>query len=857
MNQSSLQKSGSIENHDLLGDYVSPKNCYDELRTESNTRAHWKVFTKALGRISAREFQRRWNEAKEQLRLNGVTYNLHSDTQGMDRPWKLDPIPLLISEEEEKHLQNGLAQRTLLIELILQDIYGPQRILKEKLINPELVFSNPNFHRSCNGFVPSGKKYIHLNAVDLARDTKGQIHAISDRLQSPSGIGYALENRIVMTQMLPDIFNNCNVERLAMFFGSFKETLKSISPNNKDNPRTVLLTPGPRSETYFEHSYLSRYLGLTLVEGGDLTVRNNKVYLKLLDGLQQVDVIMRRLDDRFCDPLELQANSLLGIPGLVQCARKGGVAIANALGCSFMETPSLNAFLPDLCKFFLGTDLIIPGVSSYWCGKDDSLDYVLGNLENMVFKDSFAARRTEPVFIETLSRENREEFISRLKKSPHSFVAQEKLELSTVPVLGENGVQPRPLVLRKFICSSKSDYSVMPGGLCRYSSSASMRLVSVQQGGGSKDTWVLSSKPVSTFSLLNQSNDPIEITRAGSDLPSRSADNLLWLGRYTERADGLARLLRGIFLKIIESFRLSENAETQAMLNILSQCTQAFPLLTSDDISNNPRELGKQLLSVVYDKDRIGTFANDLQSIYRTASSSRDRISFDMWRVISNLKIPSNQEYKNLDVEEEEHSNLITILDLLNHNIIVLAAFGGLIAESMTRGHAWRFLDMGRKLERASQTIRLLRGCMTNVSNLEIPLYESVLEIADSLMTFRRRYLNKINPAAVLDLLFSDSSNPRSLVFQLNSLRDNISLLPDTKSSGHITLQEKLILSMQTTVLLTDIEHLTKSNEKGKRSNLENILNTLDKELSGLSELLAHHYLGHLQLSRHLSGNKL
>jgi uncharacterized alpha-E superfamily protein len=333
---------------------------------------------------------------------------------------------------------------------------------------------------------------------------------------------------------------------------------------------------------------------------------------------------------------------------------------------------------------------------------------------------------------------------------------------------------------------------------------------------------------------------------------SSSADNLFWLGRYTERADGLARLLRGIFLKLIESLKITDSAEIKSLLKILSQYSQAFSSINSEP--SDKEEPGNHLISMVYDRERIGTFANDLQAIYRTASSSRDRISIDMWRVISTLEIPSNPDL-NMMLEQPEHSNLITILDLLNHNIVVLAAFGGLIAESMTRGHAWRFLDMGRKIERASQTIRLLKGCMVDVSTSEIPLYESILEIADSLMTFRRRYLNKINPAAVLDLLLSDSSNPRSLVFQLNSLQNNINHLSKMKDTGRITPQEKSIMSMHTSVLLADIEHLVSSNESGKRIYLENLLNNLFLELSQLSESIAHHYLGHLQLSRHLSGS--
>jgi len=855
MNKTTIPKILNLQNSVFLNDYIPSTIAFDELKQECNIRPHWELFVRSLEKLQPSEFLRRWSEARQQLRLNGVTYNLHSDSRGVDRPWQLDPIPLLISENEESHIQKGLIQRAILLEIILKDLYGPRTLIKNKLISPELIYSNPNFLRACNGFKPAGNRYLYMVAVDLARGPSGVFHAISDRTQAPSGPGYALENRIVMTQMLPEIFNKCNVQRLAMFFGSFKETLKSISPFNKDNPRTVLLTAGPRSETYFEHAYLARYLGITLVEGGDLTVRNNRVYLKLLDGLQPVDVIMRRLDDRFCDPLELQSTSLLGVPGLVQCARRGGVAIANALGCSIVESPILMPFLPYLAKTLLGEELIIPGVTSYWCGNTESLKYVFNNLDNIVLKTAFSSRRMEPIFIEELAKAQREELIESLIKNPQNYIAQERIELSTAPVLTEKGIQARPLVLRRFLCAQEDSFLNMPGGLCRYASSTSMRLVSVQQGGGSKDTWVLTSDQVSTFSLLKSGSENMEISRGGGDLPSRAADNLFWLGRYTERTEGLARLLRGIFLKLLESSKTNEGSEVHSLLKILTHCTKTFPGFTSDITTSSLLEPIPELLSMVYDRDRPGTFAYDLQSIYRTASSSRDRISFDMWRVISTLEIPENS-HLNLDgFHQEGSANIIDILEVLNRNIIILSAFGGLAAESMTRGHAWRFLDIGRKIERAFQTIRLLNGSMISSTNTDIPLYESILEIADSLMTFRRRYFNKISPAAVLDLLFADPSNPRSLVFQLNSIRENMALFPNNQGLGRMSLQEKSILSTLTTVLLADLEHLIRPAENKNREYLRLLLSNLECDLSNLADSISHHYLSHLQLSRHLSGN--
>lgn len=373
--------------------YSARLGMLDEMVDAAGTpRPHWQQFLSAVDKLGTTELTRRWTEARQLIRENGVTYNVYGDPRGIERPWQLDPVPLLIGPEEAVHLEKGLIQRARLLELVLADVYGPQQLLHQGLLPPELVFANSAFLRSCHGIRPPGGRFLHLYAADLARSSDGRVHVLGDRAQSPSGAGYALENRIVLSRMLPAIFQDCKVQRLALFFRALRESLRASAPHNRDNPRIVLLTPGPFNETYFEHAYLARYLGFTLVEGGDLTVRDERVFLKVLGGLQPVDVIFRRLDDDYCDPLELRPDSFLGVPGLVQAVRAGNVAVANALGSGLLESPALLAFLPALCRTLLGEELLLPTVNTWWCGDDRDREYVFAHLEDLVIKAAFPSR---------------------------------------------------------------------------------------------------------------------------------------------------------------------------------------------------------------------------------------------------------------------------------------------------------------------------------------------------------------------------------------------------------------------------------------------------------------------------------
>ncbi|MGD9648991.1 MAG: circularly permuted type 2 ATP-grasp protein, partial [Pirellulales bacterium] len=619
-------------------DYSPTGGAFDEaLDANGEPRAHWQGLFRSLRELGRAQFGHRWSEAQRLIRENGVTYNVYDDARGMHRPWRLDPIPQLIAADDARKIESGLIQRGRLLEAILADLYGPQYTLTEGLIPPELVFGNAAFLRACHGVQLPGGRNLHLFASNIGRAADGHLWVLGDRTQCPSGAGYALENRIVLSRMLPEVFRDCQVQRLAQFFRTLRETLYGLGPTKRENPRVVLLTPGPYNETYFEHAYLARYLGFTLVEGNDLTVRDSRVFLKVLGGLQPVDVIFRRLDDDFCDPLELRPDSFLGVPGLMQAVRAGHVAVANALGSGLLETPALLAFLPGLCRYLLGEELELPSAPTWWCGGTSERKFVLEHLAELVIKPALPGTNLEPVFGGELSTEQRQRLVERIRAYPYQFVGQQRIVLATAPVLGPEHFEPRHLVLRAYVAANQDSFTVMPGGLTRVSASAETMVVSMQRGGGSKDTWVLSPGPVSQFSLLRPDDAPVELTRGGHDLPSRMADNLYWLGRYAERAEGLTRLLRCVILRLTEAQQPADVPELPALLRIVTSQSELLPGAVAEAAEPRVVNPETELLSVIHDVRRPGSLVSVLAALARLAGVVRDRISVDMSRVLVEL----------------------------------------------------------------------------------------------------------------------------------------------------------------------------------------------------------------------------
>lgn len=736
---------------------------YDEQTADGIApRSHWVHLMESLQAMGPDELSRRWARAERRIRENGITYNMYGDPLGAHRPWRIDAVPLLIAAEEWRFLEAGIAQRAHLLNLLLEDLYGAQTLLREGYFPAPLLFANPSFLRPLVGVKVPPQSYLHLMAVDLARSPDGQWWVLADRTQAPSGGGYALENRTIVSDVLPDLFRESNVRRLAPFFRAQRDALTHLV--DKPHPKIVLLTPGPYNETYFEHSYLSRYLGFTLVRGADLAVRDRRVYLKTVEGLQQVDVILRRVDDSFCDPLELRGDSLLGVPGLVDAIVAGTVKVANALGSGAIETASIMPFLPRLAMRLLGEKLKLPSVATWWCGQDYARDWVLKNLDTVVIKPAFPSRGMEPVFGAELAHPAKQKFAEHVRSRPYEYVAQEQIALSTAPVWHNGRMRSCSVVLRAYALNTGDGWSVMPGGLVRVAE-ADGSVVSMQRGGHSKDAWVLWDGPVDTFSMLHPRNEPVELRRISRDLPSSVADNFFWLGRYRERCENIARLLRTVIPRV----RRAEEAEFGCLVRLENCLDSRHSKLPKRDRIPTPLELEQDIVSVMSDAKRPDSLPAILEDVHKVGGNVREWLSTDMIFLLGQLKH---------SVRVDEQTLFLEYPAVLTGCLELLSACSGMERENITRGPGWLFLSLGRRLERAIACARQLREVITPLAEENWVLLEYLLEAADSSITYRSRYYTTLQPLAVLDVLMADEMNPRSLNFQLSHLVDLYQKLP-------------------------------------------------------------------------------
>ena len=570
----------------MVTTYPNPDGRFDELFVgPEKPRAHWSRLYSALAAASSEDIGAMRGAAEQQIRESGVTYNVYADPKGQDRPWDLDVLPFIIDAQEWQGIEAGIAQRANLLNKILGDLYGPQLLLREGLIPPPLVYSHGGFLRPAHGATVPSDVYLHIYAADLARSPDGRWWVMNDRTQAVSGIGYALENRLLVSRTFPRLYRDMRVQHLARFFATLRDSLLHFAPRGDGPTLVVLLTPGPYNETYFEHTLLSRYLGFPLVEGGDLTVRNGRVWLKTIGGLRRVHAILRRQDDSFCDPLELRSDSALGIAGLTECARIGSVLIANALGSGVLESGALLGFLPRLAERLLGQELKLPSIATWWCGEPAALKQVKEQAKRLVFKPVDRAHAIDVVFGNDLNAKDLAALCSRLDAKPERYIAQELVHVSQAPVLSrgpEVGIEPRCVGLRVFAVATPAGYSVMPGGLTRVASSAKARVVSMQRGGGSKDTWILSPGQVDTsFTLLRTTVSAADLVRSPAGLPSRLAENLYWFGRYAERCDDTARLLR-----LALNLRLQESEDEENSLQPIHELASENGLIGIGDVTS-------------------------------------------------------------------------------------------------------------------------------------------------------------------------------------------------------------------------------------------------------------------------------
>ena len=810
---------------------------FDEMVTGAGgIRPHWAPIVGALTSLPPLVFAERVERARRQFQENGVTYNVYNDAKGGDRHWSVDLLPLPIPATEWETISTALAQRAQLLNLILADIYGPRTLLRDRLYPPARVYDNPRYLRACDGIAGHGANALHFYAADLVRAGDGGWWVLSDRVDAPSGAGYALENRNVMARTLQEAFRATSVRRLQPFFELWQTALQALAPKGRETPRMVLLTPGPYNETYFEHVYLARELGLTLVEGADLTVRDDMVYLKTLGGLQRVDVILRRQDSEWCDPLELRADSSLGVVGLLQAIRAGNVAVVNPLGAGVVETAALAAFLPVLSRHLLGEDLLMPSAATWWCGQQSALDEVIANLDRLVIKPAMTSARFEPVFAGDLKPAEKEKLLARIRAAPHRYAAQERVGSSAMPVWTPAGLEPQPMVLRVYLVNHNGRFVAMPGGLTRVSGDSHKPVVSMQRGGVSKDTWVLSGAAADT-SLATPAAPALAIRRSSDDLPSRTAENLFWLGRYTERLDNTARILRAALQRLGTG---TFGAREQFEMSLANRLASGYGLLESQ-LLGAPADSRAVALALARACTPGPAVADMFGAIQRLTTSVRDRLSADMWNVATNLLGEARAGLK------QNPNDIDKLLRGLDRLIEVLAAFGGMGAENVTRHAGWHFLDMGRRLERALFTSAIARLALNAPSGPNDASLRLALELCDSSITYRSRYLALPQAAPVLDLILTDDSNPRGLAFQLTAMTAHVDALPRRDERPFSGAEEKLAHGALAALRLFDIEALGRSDNAGARQRLGELLDDTGQRLFMLSDALTRAYFSHIR----------
>jgi uncharacterized circularly permuted ATP-grasp superfamily protein/uncharacterized alpha-E superfamily protein len=748
---------------DLLDRYPLTAGTYHELLDGSGAvRPHWRRLFDQLQRSTPAQLLQRQALLARQIQENGVTYNVYADPKGADRPWELDLLPHVIAADEWQQLSAGIAQRARLLNAVLADLYGPQRLISEGLLPAELVFGHNNFLWPCQHVAPPEATFLHLYAVDLARTPDGRWWVTADRTQAPSGAGYALENRTIVSRAFPELYRDLKVQHLAGFFRTLQETLARQAPCDDDAPLVVLLTPGRFNESYFEHLYLARQLGYPLVEGGDLTVRDATVYLKTLSGLRRVHAVMRRLDDDFCDPLELRTDSALGVPGLLEAVRQGRVLVANALGSGVLESPGLLGFLPKINQYLFGEELILPSIATWWCGEAPVLAQALEKLPELLIKPAFPSQSFAPVFGRDLSEKQRQALAERMQARPYAYVAQELAQLSQAPIWqAENGqLQPRAIGMRMYAVAGADDYRVLPGGLTRVAAEADAEVVSMQRGGASKDTWVLGDRPPSGEQWKSQRNVGVhDLVRRDPYLPSRVVENLFWFGRYCERCDDSARLLRIMLARYVDG---DDPQALQAAVDLGERLT----LLPDEG------ELPERLLAALLGDDWSFSLRANLQRLQWAASQVRGKLSRENWQALVELQ----REAMELDTDEPDFGEL---LDFLNRLVMSLAALSGFALDDMTRDEGWRFLMIGRRIERLQFLSSSLAAFLRGAGAFDQAGLEWLLELGNSSITYRSRYLAVAQLIPVLDLLLLDEQNPHAVLFQLKLVTRTLKRLND------------------------------------------------------------------------------
>ena len=820
-----------------------PPFVYDEVYDGDGVpRQHWAKFLSALRNVPVGEFARRNEQADWMLRENGVSY--HSVGTGGDvaRPWRLDLMPMLITAADWAVVADALAQRARLLNLVIADIYGPRSLIDDGTLPPEVLYANPEFLRPFCDVGRMDRVPMFLYGVELARSLEGQWWVMADRSEAPAGPGFALENRIVSSRTMPAAFKQIPVERLAPFFARLQNSVRRRAPRPGDNPRIVLLSSGPGHPYYFEDVYLARYLGYTMVEGGDLAVRNDTVYLKTLSGLVTVDIVLTRGAESGLDPLELGGYSAHGVPGLLNAIRSGNVTVTNTPGCGIVGAPVFMAFLPRLCQRLLGEPLKMPSISTWWCGEAESMKFVLSRLDQLVVKPAFQKSGGEEIIVSDLTAEQREKFVTELQTHPYSWVAQEKVARSAVPVWSADGIQCGHAAVRAFLVEDDDEWHLMPGGLIRMAPDTGPMQLSIAAGEGSKDLWVIADGKVDPVTLLNPHDQPTELRRTSALFPSRVADNLFWLGRSLDCCDFLARLIRALAERLADEGNV-DLAEVRFLARALSEFGQLEPGFVVDGMESQLPTITEALPDAVFDAGELGGLARVVKELTRLASLVRDWISPDTWHRIN----VTAEKFRNS--AEKEWRDITDVVSSTNSLVGDIASVSGLVFDGMNRGPSWRFLELGRCIERASSTARLLLSGEWKRGPTSPALLKSLVEVLDVRMTYRFRYRENFYRNAVLDLTITDETNPRSLAFQLDRVVSHVDRLPGFEARPLRSDEMRIVMQAAHAVRMLTSEDLAASHPKAVTAALK----IVEDNMNQLSDVLTRKYLVHSGVPRQFS----
>ncbi|RKP53440.1 circularly permuted type 2 ATP-grasp protein [Pararobbsia silviterrae] len=822
---------------------------WDELREDPATlREPWRRFFELLGEHGYANLGALSDAVSRRVRDNDITYNVYAD-QGGSRAWALDLLPFLIDEQEWQRIERGVAQRARLLNAIIADVYGSQTLLRDGYLPPALVFGHPGYLRPVKGYVPPNGHYLQLVAIDLARNNDGEWTVLSQRTEAPSGLGYSLENRLIVSDIFAEAFREMRVPRLAASFSRLGSTLAQLAThtmrgsNANGHPHIALLTPGPYSETYFEHVFLARYLGITLAEGKDLTVRDDVLYLKTLGGLERVHVLLRRLDDAFCDPVELRPDSTIGVPGLLQVMRAGNVVVSNVPGAGFVESPGLHAFLPAIAQRVLGQSLVLPSVPTWWCGEAAARDEACRELDHAFVMPTWPGRHgTRPVGMEQ-GVQHLKDWRDEIAHAPDGYTIQAPLALSHAPRFDEGLLDMRAAVVRCYaIGDANGDWHVMPGGFTRFAAER-QAAVSMQLGGSSVDTWILSSEPPSTFSLMPAPLTPADLSRKHRTISSRAAENLFWSGRYGERAENSVRLCR-IILGSLES---DDSSALFATLVELARRSNLVPPPLPGTRATL-REFEQTLIASLDESSPWPSVGHNLAGQARASGEVRGRLSNDHWRTIIAARNDFRDALRRLAPRiEAGQYNRLEVMTALERLAVHLTAISGAQGDRMTRDEAWRLLFVGRHIERVSSLSTFLRTAAAQHAIGTHAGFDLLLELFDSTLTYRSLYPGRFQLLPLLDLLVVEPTNPRSLYGVYERLVDKLDDLPTPAAHAQRPLLSSLLPTLAD---LPTLETLCERDVNDEYTALIQMCDRLTASMAALSNEISARYFSHAGASQ-------